>query len=91
MLEKFICTTISKHIENVIHENHGITCLHDVCEDMVKVFIYLHVGIIDCNTLVCEPPTLTFPEVIEEFACTTITITDNEDPESCSPINIISF
>jgi len=91
MLEKFICTTLSKQIENVNHENHGITCLHDVCEDMVKVFIYLHVGVLDCGKLICEPPVLTFSEFVEEFVCTSINIDDPTDPSTCFPINIISF
>lgn len=94
MLERFICKTIARQVENIVHENYGITCLHDVCEDMAKVFLYLYVGTIDCETVVCTRPTLTFtPTDVEEFACTTTTIseTGDEDPPQCFPVTITSF
>ncbi len=92
MLEKFICKTISRQVENIVHENYGISCLHDVCEDMAKVFIYLHVGVIDCEEVVCQEPDLTFtPTTVVEFECASVVVTSPDDPSPCSPINIISF
>jgi hypothetical protein len=90
MLVKQFCNTIAKYVQNVIHEEHGIACQHDICEDVAKMFIYTKVGAFDCGKLICgNPPLDNFNPVDEEdISCKTITISDIDDSTFCIPITI---
>lgn len=90
MLEKQICNTVAKYVQNSLHDIYGISCQHDICSEVSKMFIYLYVGDIDCGALVCgEKPTINFDPTEEvDDSCATITITDSDTPISCNPINI---
>jgi hypothetical protein len=90
MLEKKICNTVAKYVKNVLHDVYGISCKNNLCKEVAEMFIYMHVGKIDCGKLICgNPPEINFdPNQTEEKACKTITIEPVDNSKPCKPLII---